>query len=61
MVEGDESYREYILAALDGDSDGDCRCSLGMHLVHYDYRYSIRKAIFKLAKLSLMPFGATVA
>lgn len=48
---GDESYREYILAALDGDSDGDCRCSLGMHLVHYDYRYSIRKAIFQAREI----------
>lgn len=46
MVRGDESYREYILAAFDGDSDGDCRCSLGMYPVHYDYWYSIREAIF---------------
>ena len=45
------TYREYILAAFDGDSDGDCRCSLGMHLVHYDYRYSIRKAIFQAREI----------
>ena len=48
---GDESYREYILAAFDGDSDGDCRCSLGMYPVHYDYRYSIRKAIFQAGEI----------
>lgn len=48
---GDESYREYILAAFDGDSDGDCRCSLGMYPVHYDYWYSIRKAIFQAREI----------